>query len=78
MGTGGGGRAPQVHQTPTFLVVALCQLPQELLVLLLQLGQAASQGSLPALGLPQPLLQVLGDRDSRVRARLRGAGDSLM
>lgn len=53
-------------------MVALRQLPQEPLVLLLQLGQAAAQGSLPALGLPQPLLQVLEDGDSWVRARLGG------
>lgn len=45
---------------PTFLGLALGKLPQELAVLLLQAGQAAVQGSLPALSLPQPLLRVLG------------------
>lgn len=59
---------PKLAGTPTFLGLALRKLPQELLVLLLQVGQAALQGSLPALGLPQPLLWVLGDRDSWVRA----------
>lgn len=59
---------PKPTGTLTFLGLALRQLPQELLVLLLQPGQAAVQGSLPALGLPQLLLRVLGDEDSRVRA----------
>lgn len=51
---------PEPPGTPTFLGLALGKLPQELPVLLLQAGQAAVQGSLPALGLPQPLLRVLG------------------
>lgn len=59
---------PEPAGTPTFLGLALRELQQELPVLLLQAGQAAVQGSLPALGLPQPLLGVLGGRDSRVRA----------
>lgn len=64
---------PEPTGTPTFLGLALRQLPQELLVLLLQVSQAAAQGSLPALGLPQPLLQVLGDGDSGLRAAPRMA-----
>lgn len=55
---------PKPTGKPTFLGLALGKLPQELAVLLLQAGQAAVQGSLPALGLPQPLLRVLGDRDT--------------
>lgn len=63
---------PKPTGTPTFLGLALRKLPQELAVLLLQAGQAAVQGSLSALGLPQPLLRVLGDGDSRVRATPEG------
>lgn len=59
---------PESAGTLTLLGLALCKLSQELLVLLLQAGQEAAQGSLPVLGLPQPLLRVLGDGDSGVRA----------